>query len=205
MTNRFLLIAAQVTSIIFSPFYLPVLAVAVLICFSYLRYMPWSFSAQVLLMIYIFTVLLPRIGIFTYRKVNGWTRRELSRRERRVVPYVLSITSYAALFYIMGQLRMPRFMLSIVAGALAVQVACALVNPLFKVSTHAAASGGLIGAIMAFSFLLNVDLTAMFCLSVLLSGLVCTARLILRQHTLGELFAGVILGWLCAFFTITNL
>ena len=45
MTNRFLLIAAQVTSIIFSPFYLPVLAVAVLICFSYLRYMPWSFSA----------------------------------------------------------------------------------------------------------------------------------------------------------------
>ena len=205
MTNRFLLIAAQVTSFIFSPFYLPVLAVAVLICFSYLRYMPWSFSAQVLLMIYIFTVLLPRIGIFTYRKVNGWTRRELSRRERRVVPYVLSITSYAALFYIMGQLRMPRFMLSIVAGALAVQVACALVNPLFKVSTHAAASGGLIGAIMAFSFLLNVDLTAMFCLSVLLSGLVCTARLILRQHTLGELFAGVILGWLSAFFTITNL
>ena len=58
---------------------------------------------------------------------------------------------------------------------------------------------------MAFSFLLNVDLTAMFCLSVLLSGLVCTARLILRQHTLGELFAGVILGWLSAFFTITNL
>lgn len=202
MTNRFILITAQVISVIFSPFYLPVLAVAVLICFSYLRYLPWSFSAHVLLLIYVFTVLLPRIGIFTYRKINGWTRHQLSRRERRIVPYILSITSYAALFYLMGQLRMPRFMLSIVAGALVVQVVCALVNPLFKVSTHAAASGGLTGAIMAFSFLLNVELTTMLCLSVLLSGVVCTARLVLRQHSLGELFLGVVVGWLSAFFAI---
>lgn len=194
--------AAQVVSLVFSPFYLPVVAFVVLFFFSYLNYMPWTFNLAILLMVYTLTVLLPRLGIFAYRKLNGWSRFQLGHRRRRYVPYVLSISCYAALLYLMSSLRMPRFTLAIVAGALAVQVACAIVNSWVKVSTHAAASGGVIGALAAFSVLLNFDPTGWLCLSILLSGMVCSARLILRQHTLTEVGLGVLIGILCGFFCI---
>lgn len=199
MHNRYVILTAQVVSLIFSPFYLPVLAFVVLFFFSYLNYMPWTFNVSILLMVYTLTVLLPRLAIFAYRKLNGWSRLQLGRRRRRYVPYVLSISSYAVLLYLMSSLRMPRFTLAVVAGALAIQVACALVNSWIKVSTHAAASGGLVGAVAAFSALLNFDPTGWLCLCILLSGMVCTARLILRQHTLTEVGLGVLIGIVCGF------
>lgn len=205
MNNRLLILTAQVVSLIFSPFYLPLMAFIVLLFFSYLSYTAWDYSLRVIGMVYLFTVLLPRLGIYFYRKLNGWTRHQLSHRMRRIVPYILSISSYTVLLYLMDNLRMPRFTLGIVAGALAIQVVCALINPWFKVSTHAAAAGGVIGAIMAFSVMLNYDPTFGLCLSVIFAGLVCTARLILRQHTLTELGVGVLIGLLCAFFFILKI
>ncbi len=202
MNNRYVILTAQVVSLIFSPFYLPVFAFVMLFFFSYLNYMPWTFNLAILLMVYTLTVLLPRLAIYAYRKLNGWTRYELSYRRRRYVPYVLSISCYATLLYLMSSLRMPRFTLAIVAGALAIQVVCALVNSWVKVSTHAAASGGVIGAVAAFSALLNFDPTGWLCVSILLSGMVCSARLILRQHTLAEVGLGVLIGILCGFFCI---
>jgi len=202
MKNRYLVRTAQCISLIFSPFYLPVLAFVVLFFFSYLNYTSWAYSLTVILTVYLFTVLLPELGIFVYRRLNGWTRRELSRRERRIVPYILSIASYAILLGLMDYLRMPRFTLGIVAGALGIQIACALINPWFKVSTHAAASGGLAGALMAVSIMLQYNLTSWLCLSILLSGVVCTARLILRQHTLAELGIGVVTGFMVGFLTL---
>lgn len=202
MKNRYLVRTAQCISLIFSPFYLPVLAFVVLFFFSYLNYTSWAYSLTVILTVYLFTVLLPELGIFVYRRLNGWTRRELSRRERRIVPYILSIASYAILLGLMDYLRMPRFTLGIVAGALGIQIACALINPWVKVSTHAAASGGLAGALMAVSIMLQYNLTPWLCLSILLSGVVCTARLILRQHTLAELGIGVVTGFMVGFLTL---
>lgn len=205
MNNKVLILTAQVISLIFSPFYLPVMAFIVLLFFSYLNYTSWAYNLQIVGMVYLFTVLFPRLAIYLYRKLNGWTRHQLSQRERRIVPYILSISCYTVLLYLMGNLRMPRFTLGIVAGALAIQVVCALVNPWLKVSTHAAAAGGVIGAIMAFSLMLNFDPTGGLCLGVLFAGLVCTARLILRQHTLTELGVGVLIGILCGLFFILHI
>ena len=205
MTNRYLILTAQVISLVFSPFYLPMVAFIVLLFFSYLSYTSWNYNLQVIGMVYLFTVLLPKLAIYAYRKINGWTRHQLSHRERRIVPYILSISSYATLLYMMDHMRMPRFMLGVVAGALSIQIVCALINPWLKVSTHAAASGGVIGAVMAFSLILNFDPTSALCMSIMLSGLVCTARMILRQHTLTDLGVGVLIGIVCAMFFILKI
>lgn len=195
-------LTAQLVSLVFSPFYLPTVAFVVLFLFSYLNMLPAGIKLQLLLMVYCFTVVLPRFAIYLYRKLNGWTRHQLSARQRRYVPYVLSIMSYAALLYMLYHLHMPRFTLGVIAGALALQAACVVLNSFIKVSTHAAASGGVVGALMAFSLIFSFDPTAWLCLTILLSGLVCSARLILRQHSLGEIGWGVAVGWACGFFCI---
>ncbi|MCI6294649.1 MAG: hypothetical protein MR605_02675 [Bacteroidales bacterium] len=197
-----IVLTSQVVSHLFSPFYLPVVAFAALFTFSYLNMLPLLTKLLLTLFVYFFTVVLPRLFIYIYRKINGWTRHQLSRRERRYVPYAVSIVCYAALYKMLNALHMPRFTLGVIAGALAIQIICALLNSVIKVSTHAAASGGVIGALMAFSLIFAFDPTGWLCLCVLLSGMVCTARFILRQHTLRELGWGVTVGLLCGFFSI---
>lgn len=201
LNNKYIILTARFVSQLFSPFYLPVVAFAVLLMFSYLNLLPFLYKALLLTAVYIFTVVLPRFSIFLYRKLNGWKRHQLVRRERRYVPYVLSITCYAVLLYLMDSLHMPRFTMGIIAGALAIQIVCALLNRWVKVSTHAAASGGVIGALMAFSLIFTFDPTPWLCLTILMSGLVCTSRLILRQHTLREVgwgtLVGIVCGWTC--------
>lgn len=197
-----LVLTSQVVSLIFSPFYLPVVAFVALFLFSYLNMLPLVTKLVLTLIVYFFTVLLPHFTIYLYRKLNGWTRHQLGKRERRYVPYVLSIISYASLLYLLFVLHMPRFTLGVIAGALALQVVCAILNSRFKISTHAAASGGVIGALLAFSLIFSFDPTGWLCLVVMLSGIVCSARLVLRQHTLSDLGWGVLVGLLCGFFGI---
>lgn len=199
MNNRILILSAQVFSVLFSPFYLPVVAFVALLWFSYLNLLPLGYKVVLLLMVYAFTVVLPRLAIYIYRKINGWTRHELGRRERRVVPYMLSIISYSALLQLMQYLHMPAYGRSIIWGALILQVVCAFINPFLKISTHAAAMGGIIGALIAFSQHYAFDPTGWLCLCVLLSGCVCSSRLILRQHTLSDVGWGTLVGLICGF------
>lgn len=195
--NKYLIIAAQVVSIIFTPWYLPLLGFVLLLMFSYLNVLPWELKLMMIGMVYLFTVLLPYWSVYIYRRVNGWTRHEMSQKERRIVPYVLSIMCYAALLYLMQTFHMPSFTMAVIAGALAVQIACAIVNLWIKVSTHAAAIGGILGCLMAFSLVFAFDPTRWLCLTILVAGVVCTSRMILRQHTLAELGLGLLIGILC--------
>lgn len=194
--------AAQVVSMLYAPFYLPVVAFIVLFMFSYLNMLPLATKAVLTLVVYFFTLLLPHIAIYAYRKINGWTRHQMSRRERRFVPYIMSIVSYAALLYLLYSIHMPRFTLGVIGGALTIQIVCAIVNSRIKISTHAAASGGVIGALMAFSFIFAFNPTWWLCLTVLLCGMVCTARLILRQHTYAEIGWGVAVGLVSGFVSV---
>ena len=100
-------------------------------------------------------------------------------------------------------MHMPRFTLGIIAGALALQIVCAVLNNWIKVSTHAAASGGVIGALLAFSEIFSFDPTWWLCFSILLCGLVCTSRLILRQHSLSDIGLGVLIGILCGYLCVS--
>ncbi len=198
MSNRYIILTAQVVSLIFSPHFLPLTAFIILLSFSYMRYTPVIYNLFVIGLVFLFTIALPRLGIYLYRRLNGWTRHQLSRRERRYVPYGMTIISYGALICLMDHLRMPRFMTGVLVAALAIQIACAAVNPLMKVSTHAAASGGVVGAIAAFGAILGFNPTSALCAAILMAGMVGTARLILRQHTPAEVGAGTLIGIICA-------
>lgn len=202
MTNKYLLIGARIISTIFTPFYLPVMAFVLLFIFSYLHLLPLSYKALLLLMVWAFTVILPHVFITLYRRLNGWARHQMGHKERRIVPYALSITCYAVLLYLMYNMNLPRFTLSIIAAALVIQVACAVINTKVKISTHAAAAGGVLGALMGFSVIFNFDPTDWLCLSIFVCGLVCSSRLLLRQHTLPELAWGTAVGIVSGLFCV---
>jgi membrane-associated phospholipid phosphatase len=189
---------ARIISMLFTPFYLPMVGLAVLFSFSYLNIFPWSYKIQVLIMAYLFTILLPTVMIHLYRRYQGWTLIELGHRERRMIPYIISILCYFACIYFMEHLHMPHFMGSIVVAALMVQIVCALINVWWKISTHTAAIGGMGGALFAFAEYLNFNPVWWLCIIFIVAGIVGSCRMILRQHSLLQVVGGFWVGFLCA-------
>ena len=197
-----MILAARAISMLFAPFYLPIVGLAVLFTFSYMNIFPLSYKLQVLIMVYLFTILLPTVMIHLYRRYQGWTFIELGQRERRMVPYILSIVCYFTCTYVMTQLHMPHFIISIVIAALMVQIICALFNVWWKISTHMAAIGGVGGALFAFAEYLGFNPVWWLCLIFLVAGVLGTCRMVLRQHTLSQVIGGFWVGFVCAALSI---
>ena len=193
---------ARVLSLLFTPFYLPVIGLSVLFTFSYLSLLPWLYKIEVVALVYFFTVLMPTFMIYIYRKCQRWSLIELGRRERRAVPYLISIVCYFSCIYLMQRLYIPRFMGSIVVAALIVQIVCAIINNWWKISTHTAAIGGVGGALLAFADIFGYNPIGWLCVVILVAGLLGSSRMILRQHSLQQVLAGFGVGLVCAWGTI---
>ncbi len=202
MNEKRMIWAAQVVSILFTPFYLPLIGLLILFLFSSLAYLPWGYKLSVLFIVYLFTVLLPTLLIRLYRHYQGWNLMELGRKERRMVPYVISIFCYFLCYYVMSRYHMPHIMRNILVTALLIQVLCAIINVWWKISTHTAAIGGVAGALIGFSILFFFNPMWWFCWVMLLSGVVGTARMLLHQHSLPQVVGGFLLGFICSFFVI---
>ena len=203
--DKTIILAARVVSLVFTPFYLPILGLIALFTLSYLRQMPWPYKFQVLTMVYLFTVLLPTVLIHLYRRYQGWTLIQLGNKERRMVPYVISILCYFACAYWMDYLHIPHFMSNIVTAALFIQIVCALINVWWKISAYMAAIGGVAGALVVFAEVFGFNPVWWHCLVFVVAGILGTSRMILRQHTLLQVVAGFLVGIVCAIIGIVFL
>ena len=202
MKEKQLIMVSKAISLIFAPHYLPLVGLAALFFFSYLRIMPWQFTVFVLLQTYIFTILLPMLLIRFYRRAQGWTTHEMGTKERLMVPYIISIICYFTCYYTMNAIHIPHVISSILLAALAIQIVCATVNVWWKISAHSATIGGFAGALVAYSLKWSFNPVWWLCLIILVAGLVGTARMILRQHTLSQVVGGFCVGLACAFLMI---
>lgn len=196
---------AKIISAIFNPFVVPFLAFLVLFFCSYLSMLPLTYRLIVLGIVYAFTILLPMIAIFFFRKINGWGFGVFRDRKKRFVPYLLTIICYVSCLVMMIRIGLPRYMTGIILATLMAMVICIVVNIKWKISEHMTAIGGVIGGLIAFSFLFNYNPTVWLSLFILLAGVLGSARIILRHHTLPEVLTGFAVGAVCAILGILYL
>ena len=202
MFSKQLMQAAKGYSAIISPFFAPALAYLWLICFSYLRIFSWQYKLFVMLVLLTFTIVLPRLAIALFRRMNRWTHMQLSHREHRYQSYVLTLCCYIACLLLFTQFNVPVAFRSVLLAAIVTIVACLLINMRWKISSHMAGAGGLTGMLLAFSFLFYYNPLWPLCLFILLSGLLGTCRMVLRQHTLGQVVAGFLVGFVCTLLSL---
>lgn len=202
MKEKNIILAARIMSMIFTPFYLPLVGLVALFLFSYMSLLPLAYKLPMLLTVYISTILMPSLLIHLYRRFQGWTSKELGRKERRIVPYLISILCYFGCFFLMEYRNTPRVISIILVAALVIQMVCALINVWWKISTHTAAIGGVAGGLVVYSIAFSFIPIWWLAFVILLAGMVGTARMILRQHTLAQVVAGFLVGVVCALFII---
>lgn len=199
---KYQLLTAKTVSLVFTPFYLPITSMVAVFLFSYLRIMPLTYKLSILLVVFLFTVLVPTMLIRLYRRYQGWSLLHLLARERRVIPYVISIICYFTCYNILSVHNVPHIITSILVAALVVQILCALINVWWKISTHTAAIGGVTGGVIAFAFIFNFNPIWWLSLVILLGGMVGSSRMMLRQHSLSQVVCGYLIGMISVIITI---
>lgn len=202
MKNRQIILLAKLFTLLFEPHYFPLLCMLVLMGFSYMKIFPLQYKVFVLVIVYIFTIALPLLLISLYRNMNGLHRHQLTHREMRTIPYVISTLCYLLCYQLMRYLGVPRFIVSVVLASVIVQMLCLFFNLKYKISTHSAAAGALNGALLAFSIVFRFDPRWWLCVTLIIAGCVGTSRLILRRHSLAEVNLGFAVGLITGFFTI---
>lgn len=187
-----LFMAARIISAIFTPFMVPFVAFLLLFFF-----IPLQYKLTVLIMVYCFTILLPMLGIYLLQKINGWTLQELGNRKKRFIPYLITIMSYTGCFLTMYRIHLPRYMSGIIIATLLCMVICTSINLKWKISTHMASCGMIIGGLLSYSFIFQFNPIWWLCGFILLAGMLGSARIIVRQHTLNEVGGGFLVGLFC--------
>ena len=198
IADKTLIRTAKVISALFTPFSIPFLAFLILFLFSYLRIMPIQYKLIVLGVVYCFTILMPTLTIFLFRKINGFSPDDLIERKRRFVPFILTITSYVFCLLMMYRLNIPWYMTGIIFAALVMMIICVVMNLKWKLSEHMAGAGAVIGGLVAFSDLFGYNPIWWLCVFILIAGILGTARIILQHHTLGEVTGGFAVGLICS-------
>ncbi len=196
--ERRLIQIAKILSTVFSPLYMPILAFLWLFFFSFLRMYPMQYKLLVLLIVFTFTIFIPHFSIGLFRRLNRWTHLQLSHREHRHMPYVLTLLSYSACLLLFTRMNTAMFFRGIILSALAAQIICVVVNIFWKVSTRMVGIGGLLGIIIAFSDIFMYNPVWPTCGLLLLSGALGTSRMVLRQHTLSQVLVGFLIGFFCS-------
>lgn len=188
---------SRILSAVTTPFLVPCIAFLLLFSFTYLNIMPLPYKLVVLGIVCSFTLLVPILFIYIYKRINGWNLLELNERKRRFIPYILTIMSYVTCLLTMYRMHFPHYLSGIIVASLLCMVLCSVINLKWKVSTHVAGCGILTGGLISYSLIFYFNPVWWLCGFILLSGMVGTARIIVKQHTLLEVIAGFVVGMFC--------
>jgi len=196
MNEKKMIIMARTVSILFTPFYWPLIGIIIMFWFSSMEMAPLGYKLKCIFTVYLLSIYLPTLLIRLYHRYNGWSPFQIGQKEKRMVPYIISIICYFGCYYMLNWFRLPHHMSIILILAIMVQIVCAIINVWWKISTHMAALGGVTAMIYFFSYYFNVNIFWWFCTAIILSGLVGTSRLILRQHSFSQVITGYFMGYL---------
>ena len=202
MLNRRFYQGMRIFSALFNPFQAPFLAFFVLFFFTYLTILPLFYRLFVLTIVYIFTIALPTFGFYLYRRLMGWRLGAYRDRKKRLIPYFIVLLCYLACYLLMTRLNLPRYMYGIIMGTAIATTVSAIANFRWKIAEHMIPMGGTVAGLIIFSFLLNYNPLILLSLSILASGALGSARIILKHHTAGEVLGGFLIGFFSILLTL---
>jgi len=182
-------------SIIFHPVLIPTLGFFLLFNSGfYFSMLTWEAKRFVLLVVLFSTGILPILSV-AILSLNSKFDLSMENSRDRIIPLLSSSVFYYLGYILLGRMKaFPAFKLFLVASVLVI-IAMLIISFKWKISNHMAAVGGMTGTIFALSFRSGVNPILTILIVILISGLVGTARLVLKKHDLKQLTAGYILGF----------
>ena len=150
----------------------------------------------------VFTLVFPAM-VVNFLVVKGRiTSAEMVTREERRIPFTSYLILLLTAYYLMSLLQLPVLPTLMVLGASIAVALSLLITYFWKISIHMVGIGGAMGVMFALNSLIIIDLSLPIVLTMLISGLLGTARLSLGAHDPMQVYAGFALGFLSEFLSI---
>lgn len=184
-------------SYIFHPLFISVYVAVYLI---YLH--PYSFAAfdpqqkfLRLLSVFVITVFFPALTVLLLWRLQFAGSVFLRTQKERIIPYVASVIYFFWAFYVARHLEgTPVIMVSFFLGTFLCASAALMANNYFKISMHALAVGGAAAYMILLGVISGQPMTLPIAIATLITGIVCTSRLLVSDHHPLEIYWGLILG-----------
>jgi membrane-associated phospholipid phosphatase len=186
---------ANILSLIFHPIFIPLYGIIILLNLQYFSFYLPAFKIIIVVIVGLFTCFIP--GIFTLILFkNGYIESmNIEKRKNRHFVYFTSLLSYICCIYMLWRVHLPYWVLLIVIGAFISILSVTIINFFWKISAHATALGCFNGATFICCYLLCINPIWFFVTTILISGLVISARLKLNVHTIKQVIFGYLLGF----------
>ncbi len=171
-----------------------------------------SESSTLMIIIIMTTVTLPGIAVLMM-KMLGWVSSfTLEDQKERIGPFIAAGLMYLSLYlHISKADNFPVALRIAVLGTLIGLWVCFFINNFTKVSVHAAGMGGLLTMVVLIKLIFGYDqaqiglpggynlslpVNSLLYATILLTGMVCTSRLILKAHVIKDVYLGCFVGML---------
>ena len=190
---------ARILSAVFSPLLVPTYGMALALWLSVLAIIPPSLKWGLTGVVFIITAGIPAVGIMTMLRTGQVSDAGLNNRTERTVPYIIVTVCYFISALFLQRAGLPMWIPLFFAGAGVASVVSIIINRWWKISAHAAAMGGLV-AMLFRMVALGQNIYAMewwITGAILAAGLVMSARVYMKRHTLGQVLAGAANGVIC--------
>lgn len=195
--NPALRVAAKIISYIFHPLFVPVYIVAFLLGYQPILFSGFAPGAEFLLLIrfILLYTFFPLVTVLLARGLGFLQSIYLKTQKERIIPYVACGVYYFWMCYVVrNQPENPKEIVYLTIAIFITSSAGLMANIYMKVSMHAMSMGVLVMfmAVLAAGQATNYTLYAS--VAVLIAGIVCTARLIVSDHSSKEIYVGFFIG-----------
>jgi hypothetical protein len=195
--NRFVHTIAKLISVLFHPLFVPIYFVWFLLFIHPLAFIGFSSvqKFQTLVIVCINLTIFPLVSVLLLKALGFIESIFLKTQKDRIIPYIAcGIFFFWAFTVFKEQTKYPMILVVFILGIFLASSAALLANIYFKVSMHAIGMGGLLGIFAVLFYNNNLSMAWPMALVLIISGIVCTARLLLNTHTPKDIYAGLLIG-----------
>jgi hypothetical protein len=165
----------------------------------YFIFTPFKLKLVLTLIIFSFTCLLPALNLLILYKLGYVSSLMIENRKERAFPLLMTALCYFGLFYMIYDFNIwPAIKLFILGGGLCIFFA-AMITLRWQISAHMIGVGGLIGALLAICYFMQMPILIAICTCLIIAGCIGFARLKLNAHTPAQVYIGFIFGCLLQF------
>jgi len=192
---------AHFFSVVFHPLFIPVIAAWFLAFIQpgYFTGITPQEKTLIVIRVAFNTIFFPALTVLLLKALGFIKSIFLKTQRERIVPYIATNVFYFWMFMVFhNQSEVPLILTSFIFGVFLASSAGLLANIYFKISMHALGVGSLCGLMLIINFSgfsYPVFFTVMLVL--IITGLVCSSRMILSDHKPLEIYSGIIIGILC--------
>ena len=193
---------SHIISWVFVPLIMPVFGIIFIFRLSILDVIPAGLQTAVTFVIAGINFFAPMLLIFLLKLFGIVQDVGLNGQKERLIPYIITALCYGGSAWFVASRGAPVWVAMFFCGGVVASLVNLLINLKWKISAHAAAISGIVALLIRLQrdVAVESELFVWLLITVGCAGLLGTARVWLKRHTVWQVLAGYLVGFCSVFF-----